>query len=98
MMRLDNGTLPHLVVLRPGSDRGRRIPLDRDYLVVGREHTCDVLFDDPGVSRTHATLQRRGNSPVSSSTYAMPPDIPAAKFRPVGPSTTTRPPVMYSHP
>src|SRR5438874_1010345 len=28
----------------------------------------------------------------------MPPDIPAAKLRPVGPSTTTRPPVMYSQP
>ncbi len=26
----------------------------------------------------------------------MPPDMPAPKFRPVGPSTTTRPPVMYS--
>src|SRR5205823_2745727 len=43
------------------SDRGRRIPLDRDYLVVGREQTCDVWFDDPYVSRTHAALQRRGN-------------------------------------
>ena len=28
----------------------------------------------------------------------MPPLIPAAKLRPVGPSTTTRPPVMYSQP
>ena len=28
----------------------------------------------------------------------MPPDMPAAKLRPVGPSTTTRPPVMYSQP
>ena len=28
----------------------------------------------------------------------MPPLMPAAKFRPVGPSTTTRPPVMYSQP
>ena len=26
------------------------------------------------------------------------PDMPAAKLRPVGPSTTTTPPVMYSHP
>lgn len=58
-MRLDD--MPHLVVLRPGSDRGRRIPLDRDYLVVGREQSCDVRFDDPGVSRTHAALQRHGN-------------------------------------
>ena len=28
----------------------------------------------------------------------MPPDMPAAKLRPVGPRTTTRPPVMYSQP
>ena len=61
MMRLDSGGTPHLVVLAPDSDRGRRIPLDRDYLVVGREQTCDVWFDDPHVSRTHAALQRRGN-------------------------------------
>ena len=62
MMRADGGDIPHLVVLAPDSDRGRRIPLDRDYLVVGREPTCDVRFDDPRVSRTHATLRRRGNA------------------------------------
>ncbi len=28
----------------------------------------------------------------------MPPDMPAAKLRPVRPSTTTVPPVMYSQP
>ena len=28
----------------------------------------------------------------------MPPDMPAAKLRPIGPSTTIRPPVMYSQP
>ena len=28
----------------------------------------------------------------------MPPDIPAAKFRPVLPMTTAMPPVMYSQP
>ena len=33
-----------------------------------------------------------------SHTYATPPVIPAAKLRPVGPSTRTRPPVMYSQP
>ena len=62
MMRLDSGGMPHLVVLAPDSDRGRRIPLDRDYLVVGREQTCDVRFNDPRVSRTHAALRRRGNT------------------------------------
>jgi FHA domain len=60
MMRLDSGTMPYLVVLLPDSDRGRRIPLDRDYLVIGREQTCDVRFADPQVSRTHAALRRRG--------------------------------------
>jgi hypothetical protein len=62
MMHQDSGGMPYLVVLKPGSDRGRRIPLDRNYLVVGREQTCDVRFDDPSVSRTHAALQRRGNA------------------------------------
>ena len=56
-----SGGIPHLVVLAPDSDRGRRIPLDKDYLLVGREPTSDVRFDDPHVSRTHAALQRHGN-------------------------------------
>ena len=38
---------------------------------------------------------RRGSG---SSRYAVPPDMPAAKLRPVLPSTTTVPPVMYSQP
>jgi pSer/pThr/pTyr-binding forkhead associated (FHA) protein len=53
---------PHLIVLAPDSYRGRRIPLDEDYVVVGREPTCGVRFDDPHVSRTHAVLRRRGNA------------------------------------
>jgi hypothetical protein len=60
MMRLDSGGTPYLVVLVPDSDRGRRIPLDGDYLVVGREQTCNVRFADPQVSRRHAALRRRG--------------------------------------
>jgi pSer/pThr/pTyr-binding forkhead associated (FHA) protein len=52
---------PDLILLAPDSDRGRRIPLDREYLVVGRESACDVVLDDPHVSRTHAALLRRGN-------------------------------------
>lgn len=67
-MRVDSGDFPptspapYLVVLEPGSDRGRRIPLDRDYLVVGRESACNVRFDNPHVSRTHAALRRRGDA------------------------------------
>ena len=61
MMHMNGGGTPQLVVLTPESDRGRRIPLDKDYLLVGREPTCDVRFDDPHVSRTHAALQRHRN-------------------------------------
>lgn len=61
MTHLDGG-MPHLVVLAPDSDRGRRIPLDDSYMVVGREPACGVRFDDPRVSRTHAALQRRGSA------------------------------------
>jgi hypothetical protein len=52
---------PSLVVTSPGADLGRRIPLQRDEVIVGRADSSDVRFDDPGVSRTHAVLrQRRG--------------------------------------
>jgi hypothetical protein len=51
--------VPRLVVLAPESFRGRQIELVSDYTTVGREPTCDVRFDDPHVSRTHAALQRR---------------------------------------
>ena len=43
-------------------------------------------------------LTRAGKTPAGSWTKAMPPDMPAPKLRPVRPSTTTRPPVMYSQP
>jgi FHA domain len=62
MMHLANGGMPHLLVLEPDSESGRRIELDGDYMVVGREPACDVHFDDPRVSRTHAALQRHGDA------------------------------------
>ena len=39
-----------------------------------------------------------GNVSSGSQMQAIPPLIPAAKLRPVGPRTTTQPPVMYSQP
>src|SRR5450755_2586544 len=62
VMHQQSASVPHLVVLAPGSSRGHRIELAKEYMVVGREPTCDVLIDDPHVSRTHAALQRRGNA------------------------------------
>jgi hypothetical protein len=61
-MHQQSAGVPHLVVLAPDSYRGHRIELPDDYMVVGREPTCDVRIDDPHVSRTHAALQRRGNA------------------------------------
>jgi len=54
--------VPHLVVLAPGPHSGRRIELSGRYMVVGREVACDIRFDDPYVSRTHAVLQRHGSA------------------------------------
>lgn len=54
--------VPRLVVLAPEAFRGRQIELASEYLTVGREPTCDVRLDDPHVSRTHAALERRGNT------------------------------------
>ncbi len=62
MVNLDGGGAPCLVVLAPESDRGRRIPLTGKRLIVGREQGCDVRFDDLGVSRTHAAVQRHGEA------------------------------------
>lgn len=38
------------------------------------------------------------NDLSTSRTYAIPPDIPAAKLRPVRPKISAQPPVMYSQP
>jgi len=54
--------VPQLVVIAPDSYRGHRIELTAEYMTVGREPACDVRLDDPHVSRTHAALQRRGDS------------------------------------
>jgi pSer/pThr/pTyr-binding forkhead associated (FHA) protein len=62
MMPQQSAGGPHLVILAPDALSGRHIELSKDYLVVGREPTCDVWLDDPHVSRTHAALQRRGNA------------------------------------
>ena len=61
-MRLESGEALYLVVLAPACDRGRRIPLEGGYALVGREPTCDVRLDDLHVSRAHAALQQHGHA------------------------------------
>jgi hypothetical protein len=39
---------------------GRDVPLDRDVVVIGRSSGCDIVLDDPNVSRRHAEVRRLG--------------------------------------
>jgi pSer/pThr/pTyr-binding forkhead associated (FHA) protein len=36
-------------------------PLDRAVSVIGRDETCDVVVDEPLVSRAHARIEKRGD-------------------------------------
>lgn len=62
MLVQQGAAVPCLVALAPDSCRGRRIELSGEYMTVGRDPGCDVRFDDPHMSRTHAALQRRGDA------------------------------------
>ncbi len=53
------GGLPVGSVIIPG---GRRVPLEDEAVTIGRQDTCDVVLDDPTVSRRHAEVRRNGDS------------------------------------
>ncbi len=40
---------------------GRRVPLEDVPVSIGRLDTCDVVLDDPTVSRNHAEVRREGD-------------------------------------
>lgn len=54
--------LPMLVVTTDGPLSGRVMVLDADELVLGRRSTCDLVLDDPHVSRAHATIRRQAGA------------------------------------
>jgi predicted component of type VI protein secretion system len=45
-----------------GGERGRRIPLDRERVILGRQKDCDVVLETPAVSRQHASIVREGDA------------------------------------
>ncbi|GAB2651665.1 hypothetical protein GCM10009743_29780 [Kribbella swartbergensis] len=47
-------------MVEAGAHEGRRIELTGAHLTVGRLPSCDVRFEDPYLSRTHAALWQRG--------------------------------------
>jgi pSer/pThr/pTyr-binding forkhead associated (FHA) protein len=58
-IRLNRTETPRVAVqLR---DAAWEVPLDRDPVAIGRDPACDVVLDDPSVSRRHARIERRGD-------------------------------------
>ncbi len=51
-----------VLVVKVHGDVERVIRWDQASLSLGRARDCDLVVDDPGVSRHHATLQRDGES------------------------------------
>jgi hypothetical protein len=41
---------------------GRRLVIGADGLTIGRSRSCDIVVDDPNVSRRHAEVRPRGGS------------------------------------
>ena len=56
-MRAAPGGQPIGSLVTPG---GRRVPLEVPAVSIGRLDTCDVVLDDPTVSRNHAEVRRDG--------------------------------------
>jgi len=41
---------------------GRRVELEDEAVTIGRQDSCDVVLDDPTVSRSHAQVRRNGDA------------------------------------
>lgn len=52
------GGMPVGSLIVPG---GHRVPLEDETVTVGRQDDCDVVLDDPTVSRHHAEVRRSGD-------------------------------------
>ncbi len=63
LSKIDGDTTPSVRVVE-GHDAGKELRLDTDgrVLSVGRGIQCELLLDDPDVSREHVTIMRRGST------------------------------------
>ena len=50
-----------VLIFMHGPLAGKRVPIEREELTVGRSDTNDVVLDDKLVSRLHAIFMRRGD-------------------------------------
>jgi len=58
-LRMDNGSLAMIEIMSGGALRGRRIPITKSLVRVGRGSQNDIVIPDESVSGTHATIERR---------------------------------------
>ena len=53
-----------VLIYPPGPDMGKRFPLARSEIVLGRGADCDIQVDRDSVSRRHARVFRTGETLV----------------------------------
>src|SRR6188474_1488314 len=58
----DTGEACLVLIYPPGPDMGKRFPLSRNEIVLGRGADCDIQVDRDSVSRRHARVYRTGES------------------------------------
>lgn len=49
-------TVSAVLYVESGPDAGKTFPLETYRMVIGRRETCDIVFNDPSISRRHAQL------------------------------------------
>src|SRR5512140_2148948 len=60
--RVEAGEACLVLIYPPGPDMGKRFPLTRNEVVLGRGADCDVQVDRDSVSRRHARVFRDGEA------------------------------------
>jgi pSer/pThr/pTyr-binding forkhead associated (FHA) protein len=60
-LRMEDGALAMIELMTEGALRGRRVPITKSLVRVGRGPNNEVVIPDESVSGSHATLERRGD-------------------------------------
>jgi pSer/pThr/pTyr-binding forkhead associated (FHA) protein len=60
-LRMEDGALAMIELMSGGALRGRRMPITKSLVRVGRAPHNDIVIPDESVSLTHATVERRAD-------------------------------------
>jgi two-component system cell cycle response regulator len=79
----ENGEACLVLIYPPGPDMGKRFPLARNEIVLGRGADCDIQVDRDSVSRRHARVFRTGENwsveDLQSTNGSYVNDVPVTK-------------------